>query len=393
MTSTSRPLKVLFPSLLGYGAQFNNHLYAPITPSRNPADRVPRRRGEGQALQPQLVRIFYNDNWEENRTAPHPEWRENYASFVKVVRARPGGGRDDRHQLPEPRQRAPDAGRRRDAKFADALEDLVQPRVHERALGRGRERAATRGAVTLERVQGALPGAEARARRPRSRDRIPPHGRRPHRERRELAHHYEWLKWIADDMGDLVDAYAEHIYWWYTARTARVPAARHLQPRYNVLPPKQRKPVYMMEFGVRGDSTAGPSPRSRTSTTGAEEELPGDLAHEHRGVPAALVQRRRRRSSASPGRRSGTHWGRYDRSSANNQLYWMIGPPDEGYRSRRRTTRCRCSSARPSPAGRSSGSHRGSRTTSRSPVYGGPAGSGRRPGGDGAESGMQESGR
>ena len=60
-------------ALGGYGAQFNNHVYAPITPGRRAASPTSRRRSK--ALEPQLVRIFYNDIWEERdaglgRTSP-----------------------------------------------------------------------------------------------------------------------------------------------------------------------------------------------------------------------------------------------------------------------------------------------------------------------------------
>ena len=57
---------VLFPSLGGYGAQFNHHLYAPISSVRIPADQYPNVEAKVKALEPQLVRIFYSDNWEEN---------------------------------------------------------------------------------------------------------------------------------------------------------------------------------------------------------------------------------------------------------------------------------------------------------------------------------------
>ena len=76
---------MLVQALGGYGAQFNNHVYAPITP-------WPAGTGYGdfedkaKALQPHIVRIFYNDNWDGNRDGRFPNWPENYASFVKVVR-------------------------------------------------------------------------------------------------------------------------------------------------------------------------------------------------------------------------------------------------------------------------------------------------------------------
>jgi len=75
--------RVIFPSLGGYGAQLNQHLYAPITPM--PAGELPNVEAKVKALQPQLVRIFYNDIWEENTRGDIPDWCENMASFVKVV--------------------------------------------------------------------------------------------------------------------------------------------------------------------------------------------------------------------------------------------------------------------------------------------------------------------
>ena len=52
---------VLVPSLGGYGAQFNQHVYAPVT--NPPAATLPGMEAKVKALEPQLVRIFYNDNF------------------------------------------------------------------------------------------------------------------------------------------------------------------------------------------------------------------------------------------------------------------------------------------------------------------------------------------
>ena len=106
-------------------------------------------------LEPQLVRIFYNDNWEENWDGPTRLPRE-----LRLVRqgrrARAGDGRDNQHHLPDPRQhhahgqpeRTPEAAM---AKFADVLQDLVT--THDLTNVRwvdGRQRAEHAGrSVTL----------------------------------------------------------------------------------------------------------------------------------------------------------------------------------------------------------------------------------------------------
>ena len=63
--------------------------------------------------------------------------------------------------------------------------------------------------------------------------------------------HYEWLKWIGANMNDVVDAYAEHVYWWYD-KPGRLETgcATSTTSRAKVLP-EARKPMYMIEYGIR----------------------------------------------------------------------------------------------------------------------------------------------
>ena len=70
---------VLVDALGGYGAQFNQHVYAPVT--NPPAASLPGMEAKVKALEPQLVRIFYNDNFEERQ----PNRVRNLASFVDTV--------------------------------------------------------------------------------------------------------------------------------------------------------------------------------------------------------------------------------------------------------------------------------------------------------------------
>ena len=53
-------------SLGGYGAQFNQHVYAAITSP--PPGSLPDLEAKVKALEPQLVRIFYNVAHETTRT-------------------------------------------------------------------------------------------------------------------------------------------------------------------------------------------------------------------------------------------------------------------------------------------------------------------------------------
>ena len=70
---------VLVDALGGYGAQFNQHVYAPVTNA--PVASLPNMEAKVKALEPQLVRIFYNDDFEERQ----PNRVRNTASFVDTV--------------------------------------------------------------------------------------------------------------------------------------------------------------------------------------------------------------------------------------------------------------------------------------------------------------------
>ena len=138
--------------------------------------------------------------------------------------------------------------------FAEVLEDLV--RNHGLTAVRwaevGNEPNAPNGAVTLAEYNAlnrAL-DAQLRARGLREQIRLMGGGLV---ESAGARHHYAWMQWIAANMGDVFDAYAQHVYWWYDGSGRleyRLRDSVHLMSR--VLPPEQRKPTYMMEFGIRG---------------------------------------------------------------------------------------------------------------------------------------------
>jgi hypothetical protein len=334
------PRNVLFPSLVGYGAQFNHHLYAPITSIRMPPGAYPNVETKVKALEPQLVRIFYNDNWAENIDGRHPEWPENYASFVKVVQLAQEAGAtiDISYQnlgnIINPPRIVPEVAM---AKYAAVLEDLVRNHglTNVRWAEVGNE--PNRGAVTLDmynRLYRALHG-ELAARGLRDQIQLMGGGlvEAPDNGNMER-HHYKWMKWIAENMGDVVDGYAEHIYWWYD-RPGRL--EYRLRDTYNlmtrVLPPEQQKPSFMMEFGIRGYNTCAGKP-----TLPDQMHLyyrPDDCAEIWRLNIGGFQQLWFNIASAQLGvagaAKWDAYWAVYDFNSLNQQLYWMTGPASEGF--------------------------------------------------------------
>ena len=340
---------VLFPSLLGYGAQFNNHLYAPITqPFITPAGYADVEQ-KVKALEPHLVRIFYNDNWEENYDRTHPEWEDNLESFVEVVQLAQETGAmiDISYQnlgnvsRDDARRRMPEAAM---ATFADVLEDLVKnhglTNVRWATIGNEPngpcQRAPALGGcpdpsqITLEEYE-ALYRALNRElvdRGLRSEISLMAGG---FIESAGVRRQNVWLPWVAEHFGSIVDAYAIHVYWQYND-TGRL--EYRLRDTYNrtakLLPADQQKPIFMMEFGIRGRSTCGTKQAFNFLYYGDAE-----CTEIWRTNIAAFQQFWFAVDSAQLGVAGASkwdaYWAVYDRNSVNQQLYWMTGPPSEGY--------------------------------------------------------------
>ena len=68
----------------------------------------------------------------------------------------------------------------------------------------------------------------------------------------------ERFEYMTANMADIVDAYSEHIYWWYD--TFNLAGAWRFEFRLRDIrklvlddnPPETRRPAYIMEFAVRG---------------------------------------------------------------------------------------------------------------------------------------------
>jgi hypothetical protein len=329
------PRNVLFPSLAGYGAQFGMHVYAPITPW--PAGTsYGDFEAKVKALDPHLVRIFYNDNWDANADGRFPDWRTNYESFVKVVRLAQEAGAtiDISYQNLGNLRGVPAKHAPAMKQFADVLEELV--RTHGLTNVRWAE-------VGNEPNAGAISLAEVNDLTRLLHNELVRRGLRGHIRlmgggvievaNNPARNHYAWMQWIAANMNDVLDAYAEHVYWWYDDAGRleyRLRDTWHLMNE--VLPAEQRKPVYMMEFGIRGYFSCPGKPTLtsgnhlyyrdaactdiwRTNIAGFQQ-LWFNIASAQYGVAGAA--------------KWDAYWSRYDFSSPNNQVYWTIGPPTEG---------------------------------------------------------------
>jgi hypothetical protein len=331
------PYRVLFPSLVGYGAQFNNHLYAPITSVRIPAGEYPDVEAKVKALQPELVRIFYNDNWEENQDNTHPEWRDNYASFVKVVQlAQETGATIDigyQNLGNLVTRKPPFLVTDMMARFAGALEDLVKNYGLTNVQWVEVANEPNSGAVTQEQYKALCQALKAELVARGLADQIhimggglvenggsTPRG------------HYEWMKWIGANMSDLVDAYAEHVYWIYNdpgRLEYRLRDTAHLMN--DVLPPDERKPTYMMEYGIRGVANCGTKPTFNNLYYAGDPSCPEIWRTNIAGFQQFWFNIGSAQLGVAGTSKWDAYWAVYDRNSLNQQVYWMTGPASENF--------------------------------------------------------------
>jgi hypothetical protein len=326
---------ILVQSLAGYGAQFNNHVYAPITPW--PAGTsYDDFEAKAKALQPHIVRIFYNDNWDGNRDGrfPSPQWEQNYASFVKVVRLAQQAGaiiNISFQNLANARfTPGPDM-----AKFADVFVDLIRNHglTNVRWAEVGNE--PNSGGVTSVSLQEynvlvRTLDAELQARGLRDHLRLMGPGLVENANVPSRTH-YVWMQWIAANMGDVLDAWGQHVYWFYndTGRLEyRLRDVWHLLNE--VIPPEQRKPTYMMEYGIRGIATCAGKTTIANTYYAADPSCPEIWRTNIGGFQQFWFAVASAQLGFVGAAKWDAYWGVYDRTLVPPQVYWTIAPPTEG---------------------------------------------------------------
>ena len=306
---------VLVDALGGYGAQFNQHVYAPVTGA--PVATLPTMEAKVKALEPQLVRIFYNDDFEERQ----PNRVRNLASFVDTVQLAHEAGAtiNVTYQAVNVAKTKPVEAM---TTFAGVLERLVE------VEGYTNVRWVT---VANEPNTTALTMAEYETLNRALAAQLVERGLREHIRMMGgdlvSTNQRAWFAYIAANMNDVFDAYSVHVYWdyWNTPffKESRLKDIRKIVTEE--LPAAARKPTYVMEFGVRGTSFPGkPNVESGYWEDGTDiartniaafQQLWFDLAAAQLGFTGSV--------------KWDAYWGRYHANY--NSLYALIGPAAEGW--------------------------------------------------------------
>jgi hypothetical protein len=311
-----QPAQVLVPSLAGYGAQLNQNVYAAISRQVGVTDQnLPDMEAKVVALQPQLVRIFFNRNAFADADLMQSFVRtvqlaQRAGSIVNVTYA--GGGESD------------PAGTM--ARFAGVLVDLVQKRRLTNVRWVTIENEPNSSRITLPQYEALYRALDRDLAAAGVRQQIRFMGGDLVEAPSPLGQRQaDWFAYMATHMGDLLDAYSIHVFWnyWDTAKIVR--RLTQVRQIVDALPADGRKPLYVTEFSARGlrtlNGTAYPEPGVYADGTPLPDTTINAFQHAWLAVLAARL-----------GYAGVVKWdgytAKYDRGT---QDYSLIGPPAQGW--------------------------------------------------------------
>ena len=309
-----RTTSVLVPSFAGYGAQFNHHVYSALSRAAGVTDdNVADMEQKMRALHPQFSRIFFTP-----QAFSDPDKMQ---SFVRTVLFAQSVGTDIDITW-QGGTLSVAAGTVQ--KFADVLDDLVRNRgvTHLRWLTLQNEPNRTR--ITMDAYEQQYRELDPYIQNIRGQVRYMggdlvrgPDVGAPNQD--------VWFQYLATHMSDILDAYSIHVFWDYWDTQKIVDRLREVRAIVNALPAVGRKPVYVTEYGVRGQRTFNGAPQvdpgvwddgtpiTQTNVSAFQHALFDVLAAQLGYIGTSKWD---------------AYYGKYD---SGTQAYYLIGAPQNGW--------------------------------------------------------------
>ena len=325
------------------GAQFNQNLYASgLRTLSGRTKPIPKLSDESladlgqklKALEPQFVRVFFSPFQDKGP----PSTRD---SFVRTVQLAQAAGATINITVQSVAPYVPDPDRGIDD-FAGVLDDLVRTQgcTNVRWVTLQNEPNTPPGSEkisppllksmyeSLDTALGDLrpqirfmagdliQGADPKEGYPPSAS-LPPAFNDIGSDWRGFTNQGYWVRWMQENMDDIVDAYSIHIYW--DAYSDIAPKPKFLT-RLETISGKG-KPFYVTEFGVRGDDPHGPGGPPGTLRDGTPVQRSKLAAFQHAWFQIAAAQL---------GCAGTAKWDAYQATyDATPQSFYAIGGPDE----------------------------------------------------------------
>src|SRR5437763_4678529 len=309
-----QPASVLVPSFAGYGAQFNHHVYSALSRSVGVSDdNVGDMEQKMRTLHPQFSRIFFTP---QAFTDP-----DKMQSFVRTVVFAQSVGTDINITW-QGGTLSVAAGTVQ--KFAEVLLDLVRNRGVTHLLWLTLQNEPNRTRITLDAYERQYRELDPYIQSIRGQVRYmggdlvrgPDTG---------VPNQDVWFQYLATHMSDILDAYSIHVFWDYWDTQKIVDRLKEVRAIVDALPQSGRKPVYVTEYGVRGQRTFDGVPQvdpgvwqdgtpiTQTNVSAFQHALFDVLAAELGYIGTSKWD---------------AYYGKYD---SGTQAYYLIGAPQNGW--------------------------------------------------------------
>jgi hypothetical protein len=305
----ARTAAVVVPDFAGYGGQFNHHVYSALSRSVGVTDdNVGDMEQKMRALHPQFSRIFFTP---QAFTDP-----DKMQSFIRTVQFAQSTGTDINITW--------QGGTLQPQKFADVLLDLVRNRgiTHLKWVTLQNEPNRTR--ITMDVYEKQYRDLDPLIQSIRGQVKYmggdlvqgPDTG---------AANQDVWFQYLATHMSDILDAYSIHVFWDYWDTPKLVRRLTEVRAIVDALPENARKPLYVAEYGVRGQRTfngvAQLDPGVWDDGTPITQTNISAFQHAWFDVLAADL-------GYMGTSKWDSYYGKYDNG---NQAYYLIGGPQSGW--------------------------------------------------------------
>ncbi len=320
--------------VVGFGAQFNAYLFHP-TIGRFAQGKLGQVASLVRELRPQHVRIFF-----DSRGFRDPS---NLSSFSRTVALAQSTGASVNvtywHGPYSGAQGSPDFGKVEMEKFAEVLRDEILDAGHtaikyvtvQNEPNRTRFNSHKKDLVTVyKNLDAAL---EARG----IRSRVSLIWEITRGYPGTKSYFKEWLKVVGPGLVDVVNGYAFHIYWdhdmWDVVRDKRI---EEIKDAMAALPAAQRKPIFVTEFGTRGEPDANKSSLpwpgwQKKGCTAGRKGCRRIIDTTEAGVNNAFFQV----VGARAGFRAFVYWDAYWTMYDKTEQHWsLISKPSDGLKKR-----------------------------------------------------------
>jgi hypothetical protein len=297
--------RVLVPSTTGSGAQFNQQVYAAI--SAVPLARFAELERKVLQLEPQFVRIFYNDR--QAATA-----RDQLESFLLTAELAQRAAATINVTWQSGGVAQPDHSMRR---FADVLAYLARSRGLTNLHWATVQNEPNSTKITPEQNGAMYRALDRHLTAAGVRDQVRFMGGDLVQTNQRV-----WFQYMATHLAGLLDAYSVHIYWdyWDTAKLTR--RLTEVQRIVAGLPASGRQPLFVSEYGVRGRRSTGvPAPGAYAD--GSPIGQTRIAAFQHAWFLIAATQ-----LGYAGAAKWDCYFGKYDRGT---QAYYVIGPAKENW--------------------------------------------------------------